>query len=220
VSVVERDSKAPIALAKALAAWATKPSFSQTYRMLTHEKMSVKASVKQITSKDLPKGAFAQRFDLDLGMLEKPDEQAKGGKSKPKETSVAKLSFDSIIVPDGNARSWVGFAQNLGDAELWKKMQGAMAGSSSAPLSSIPGYEFATSGAPTAGALMTVEGTVRSLDTKGKKGNELLAKLPDGGHSALSWRVSPSKPPKAVSEVAVYVPRDVISGVFLAFKHF
>ncbi len=222
VSTVERDTKASIALGKALAAWAVKPSFAQTYRTLTGERMTVKVAVKPITAKGLPKGSFGQHFDLDLGVVEQSETtEAKGGKkAKPKEASVAKLGFDSIIVPEGTSRSWVGFSQNLGDGELWKKLQGAMSGTTNAPLSSIPGYEFATSGTPTGGALMTVDATVKSFDTKGAKANELLSKLPDGGHSALSWRITPSKPPKSTTEVAAFIPRDLISGIFLAFTRY
>jgi len=216
VSSVERDTKAPIALAKAVAAWAQKPSFAQTYKLLTSEKMTVKVAVKPITNKELPKGSFAQRFDLALGIVD-PDAK---DKKKAKETPAAKLSFDTIIVPDGASRSWVGMGQNLGDGELWAKLKGAMSGAPTSPLSAIPGYEFATKGTPSAGMLMTVDGTVKTLDTKGKKGNEFLSMLPDGGHSAVAWRITPSKPPKAVSEITVHLPRDVISGIFVALKHF
>ena len=179
--------------------------------------MTVKVAVKQITNKELPKGSFAQHFDLALGVLDQGD--VKDKKKAAKETPAAKLTFDSIIVPDG-ARSWVGFGQNLGDSELWKKLQGAMSGSTSGALSTLPGFEAATTGTPTAGMMMTVDGTVRVLDTKGKHTNEMLSSLPDGGHSALAWRITPSKPPKAVSEIAALIPRDVVSGVFVAFKRF
>lgn len=213
VSVVERDAKAPIALAKAFGAWLVRPSVVETYRKLTHDRMTVKIAVKPSSTKDMPKGSFAQRYELELGVNPDP-EAAKTAKTKPKVDWIAKLSTESVIVPEGAGRTYVGFAQNLGDGDLWKRVQGAMAASSSGPLSSYPGYSFVVEGNSSAGALMTIDGSVKTFDRKNKAA-DLMSKLPDQGHSAFAWRITPSKPPKSVSEVSAHIPRDAISAIYL-----
>lgn len=214
VSIVERDAKAPIALAKAFAAWIVRPSVVETYRKLTHDKMTVKISAKPASTKDMPKGSFAQKFELELGVN---DTNAK----KPKVDWITKLSLESVVVPEGTTRSYIGFGQNLGDGELWKKLSGALTPSSSSAMSAIssyPGYTFITDGNPTTGALMTTEGTAKMIDRKGKKSGEIIGQLPDQGRSSLAWRVSASKPPKAVAEISVHVPRDAIAVGYLFFS--
>ncbi len=211
VSVVERDAKPSIALAKSLAAWLVRPSVVETYRKLTKDRMTAKITVKPLTNKDLPKGAFAQRYELELGVL--PTDEPKKG-AKPKVDWINKLSTESIIVPEGSTRSFVGFGQNLGDGDLWKKVQTAMTGSGTA-MSAAPGYPFVTEGNPVTAMLMTVDGTVRSFDKKGKFSNEALPKLPDQGKSAFAWRVSASKPPKAQAELTAHIPRDAIAAVYM-----
>jgi hypothetical protein len=212
VSVVERDAKAPIALAKAFAAWAVKPSVIETYRKITHDRMTAKINVKPGSTKDMPKGSFAQRYELELGINPNPDDK----KAKPKVDWIAKLSTESIIVPDTNARTYVGFAQNMGDGDLWKRMQGAIAGTGS-PISSYPGYGFITEQNGTVGMMMTTEGSVKMADRKNKKAAEILPQLPDGGRSSLAFRFTASKPPKATAEVAAHIPRDMISAGYLFF---
>lgn len=213
VSVVERDAKAPIALAKAFGAWLVRPSVVETYRKLTHDRMTVKIAVKPASTKDLPKGSFAQRYELELGVL--PDPTAKDAKAK-KVDWIAKLSTDSVIVPEGSGRTYVGFAQNLGDGDLWKRVQSSIAGSAggAGPLSSYPGYGFVVDGNSAAGALMTIDGTVKTFDRKNKAA-DMMTKLPDQGHSALAFRITPSKPPKSVAEVSAHIPRDAVSVIYM-----
>lgn len=208
VSVVEREAKAPIALAKAFAAWIVRPSVVEMYRKLTKDKMTAKISVKPLKSKDLPKGSFAQTYELQLGV--NPEDK------KGKVDWVAKLSTESVIVPEGATRTYVGFGQNLPDGEVLKKVQAAMAGASGS-LSTVPGFTFVTDPGSVTGGMMLVDGTAKMFDKKSNKVQAILAKLPDQGKSAFGWRVTAQKPPKAVAEIAVHIPRDAISAGYLMF---
>ncbi|MBI2391954.1 MAG: hypothetical protein HYV09_20350 [Deltaproteobacteria bacterium] len=216
VSVIERDAKAPTAFVKALFAWAQRPSFADTYRALTKDRLAIKVTTKALAAKDLPKGSWAQRAELELS-IPSDDKPAKG-KGAKKPTALAKLVTDTIIAPDGPNRTWVGVAQNLGDGELPKVLATALGGAPASPIGSRPGFDFLTQGTPTIGGLFAIDGLTRTaLHTR--KTEELLTKLPDQGKGAFVFRMTPSKPPKATTEVTALIPRDAIAAVWMFSMH-
>ncbi len=215
VSVAERDSKAAISLGKAIAAWVTRPSFAQTLRTLTRDRLGIKIAAKPLTAKELPKGSWAQRYDLELFAIDRVEAEPSGKKApKPKETSLGKLLAEMVVIPVGGpdgARSWSGFGQNLAPGDLVKRVVAAMAGGAPSPLSSRPGYAFATQGAATSGGLMMLDGLFHTLDRTGKS-DDVLAKLPDQGRGTIAWRVTPSA---TSSQVSILLPRDLISALMI-----
>lgn len=216
VSVVERDAKGPIALAKAFFAWAQRPSFAATYRALTKDRLGIKVTAKPLAIKDLPKGAFAQRGEIELLLPPKADD-APAGKGKPapkgKDTPLLKLVTETIVAPEGNTRTWVAYSQNMGDGEAWKRLSGAMSGVAGGSLGSRPGFDFVVAGTPTAGGLIALDGLFHTF-TRTRKSDDMLSKLPDQGRGAFQWRITPSKPPKSTSELTLLVPRDAIAAVY------
>lgn len=215
LSVVDRDAKAPTAFAKALFAWAQRPSFADTYRALTRDRLAIKVTTKALAAKGLPKGSWAQRAEVELSIPgdEKP---AKGKAKKP--TALAKLVTETIVAPDGPQRTYVAVAQNLGEGELVKVLSNALTGAPPGALGARPGFDFLTQGTPTLGGLFAIDGLTRTtLHTR--KTEELLAKLPDQGKGAFAFRMTPSKPPKATTDVAVLVPRDAIAAAWMFSMH-
>jgi len=219
ISVVERDPKIPIALAKAFFAWAQKPSFADTYRALTKDRLAIKVTSKPIANKDLPKGSFAQHGEIELSVPEKSAEAPKAkGKPAPKATkatALVKLVSDTIVAPDGNGRAWIGFAQNLPEGDLWKRLSGAMAGTGGGLLGGKPGFDFVVAGTPTSGGLLAIDGFAHTF-VHSRKTDDLIAKLPDQGKGAFAWRLTPSKPPKSTAEFSLLVPRDAIAAAYIA----
>lgn len=224
VTVAERDPKGAIALAKAFYELAARPSFGATYRALTHDMLSIKVTSKPLAIKDLPKGSFAQRAEVEMLQSAEPkgvvEEKPAKGKAKPapkpkgKDTPLVKLVSETIIAPEGTGRTWIGHAQNLPDGELWKHLSAAMGGTGPA-LGARPGFDFITTGNPTSGGLVTLDGFLRTF-VHGHKSEDLLGKLPDQGKGAFEWRVNPSKPPKSNAELAVLLPRDIVAAIYLA----
>ena len=222
VTAAERPSKSSVGFAKALFALASRPAFADTYRALAKDRLAFKITTRPLAIKELPKGSFAEQADIELLVPGKPaPAPAKGKKPAPKgkDQPLLKLTTEAIVVPDGAARTWSALGHNLPEGELWKRLSGAMAGSTSSPLGARARFGFLGVGAPSSGGLLTLDGLVRSFLSAGK-GEKLLGQLPDQGRGALYWRVSSSKPPKAVGELSVFVPRDFITAVFFAGARF
>lgn len=224
VSVVERDPKIPVALAKAIYAWATRPSFADTYRALTKDRLSIKITSKPLTIKDLPKGGFAQRAEIEMSVPPLKAEEKGGkdkGKAKPKpkgkDTPLVKLVTETIVAPEGTSRAWIGWSQNLPDGDLWKRLSGASTGTATGVLGARPGFDFIVSGTPTSGGLIALDGFAQTFVHK-RKTDELIAKLPDQGHGAFEWRITPSKPPKSTTEIAVLLPRDIVAAAYFVMS--
>lgn len=201
--VVERDGKPAVELFQKLSDFLARPVFADLVRHLTKDHLSVKVKVDKKGPKDLPKGAFGAALDFELGEIE-------GGKPKGKVKPIGHLGYGVLVVPEGT-HTWSAGGTNMSLVELWPHLKGAMDGSASPKVASLPGFDVATKGTPIGGGIVVFDGPLRSLDKK-EKVEEVLAKLPDGGKGPLAWRsTAMQKSPKSVAEVTVQVPRDLVA---------
>ncbi|MGZ3419621.1 MAG: hypothetical protein ACXVEE_17225 [Polyangiales bacterium] len=219
VAVVERDSKAPLALAKAVGAWVSRPSFADMFKTITNDRLTVKFAVKDATLKGLPKGALAQQYTIDVSSQGEGEQVPAGPKAKkamktvPGKTSpLVKVVSSTLVVPDG-ARTWTAWGQNATPEELWARVQPAMGGNAPAPLSTKPGYDFLTQGSAQSGIVLLLDGMLRTVGSE-EKAAKLTERLPDKGQGAFALRTSAAK---GKAETAMLLPRDAIAAVALWF---
>lgn len=223
LSVAEREAKAPLALAKAFGAWASRPSFAEMIKTISRDRLTVKVAVKEAPPKGFPKGALAQQYSIDVATKssEEPtataatkDKSAKkpAPPAKGKETPLVKLVSAALVVPDG-ARTWTAWGQNATAEDLWARVQPAMSGNAPAPLSGKPGYDFLAQGNAQSGVVFLLDGLLHTLGDK-EKVEKLTARLPDQGKGAFAIRTSAAK---GKADSAFLLPRDAIAAVALWF---
>lgn len=223
ISVAEREAKVSIDALRALATFASRPSFAKTITTLAKGRVKFDLKVREVSPKGLPKGSFGQRWDFAVALPEHgaagatPNAPApKGGKKGepplPKFGPPTKFYSEFLVAAEG-ARTWTGYGQNLPEGDLSRRLQAALSGTGPT-LSQQLGFELATQGTPASGGLVIFEGATQTLLATNEPAiKEFVEALPDRGRGAFAWQGGATKPPRKTAESVIFVPRDLVAVV-------
>jgi len=206
VMAVDRPAKHAIDLSKALAALLTRPSVVGLVKSLTHDKYALTLTNKELPApKDLPKGSFANTWDVTLKQKNKP---------------FAHLVAQELIAPDGDKRTFIAHGQNLATATLVTRVLDVMGGKASSTYGGRPGIEYLGGATTSDGFALAVDALIRSFaPLSGAKPEEWLAKVDGGGKGTLMMRAMSTKSGNGGTvEIGAFVPRDLFSLIPLMTK--